>query len=340
MTNKMRLFKKISVLSLVIMLFGFWLGNQPVHAQVLYDDFNDNTINSSLWTDVHGGSGPTIDEINQRLEITHPAASSGDTFFAQYTSICQLRGDFDIQVDYQLLTWPSANGVRIGLNIAGVGATERVSFGTSADFPGQPREVYLTHYADGVQGITATDHLVGKLRVVRSGNTLTGYYFSFGNWVAIHTGPATTDDVNFIVASWSHDYAFTNQEVKVAFDNVIVNQGQLICPETRVSIDIKPGSDPNSINLGSRGNVPVAILSDSTFDATAVDRSTVIFAGASPLPVGQTPEDVNGDGLLDVVLHFKTQDLNLQIGDTEACLTGKTFSGQEFEGCDSVRIVK
>ncbi len=109
---------------------------------------------------------------------------------------------------------------------------------------------------------------------------------------------------------------------------------------TTVTIDIKPGSFPNSINLRSKGNVPVAILSSSTFDATTIDRDTVVFAGASPLPIGQTPQDVNGDGLMDVVLHFKTQDLNLQLGDTEACLTGKTLSGQEFEGCDSVRIVK
>ena len=65
-----------------------------------------------------------------------------------------------------------------------------------------------------------------------------------------------------------------------------------------VSIDIKPGSFPNTINLKSKGNVPVAVLSDSTFDATTVDRSTAVFAGAFPLPIGQTPEDVNGDGLL------------------------------------------
>ena len=107
-----------------------------------------------------------------------------------------------------------------------------------------------------------------------------------------------------------------------------------------VTIDIKPGGTPNSINLKSKGNVPVAILSDGTFDATTVDRSTVVFAGAAPLPIGQAKEDVNGDGLLDVVLHFDTQRLNLQTSATEACLTGKTVKGQEFKGCDCVRIVK
>jgi hypothetical protein len=113
-------------------------------------------------------------------------------------------------------------------------------------------------------------------------------------------------------------------------------------PETtlNVAIDIKPGGFPNSINLKSKGNVPVAILSSPTFDAATFDRGTVVFAGAPALSIGGSPEDVNGDGLLDLVLHFSTQSLNLMSGDTEACLTGKTLSGQEFKGCDSVNIVK
>ncbi|MCX5885360.1 MAG: DUF1566 domain-containing protein [Proteobacteria bacterium] len=113
-------------------------------------------------------------------------------------------------------------------------------------------------------------------------------------------------------------------------------------PETilNVDIDIKPGGFPNSINLKSKGNVPVAILSSPTFDASTVDRGTVEFAGAPALSIGGWPEDVNSDGLMDLVLHFSTQSLNLTSGDTEACLTGKTLSGQEFKGCDSVNIVK
>jgi outer membrane protein assembly factor BamB len=93
---------------------------------------------------------------------------------------------------------------------------------------------------------------------------------------------------------------------------------------TVVTIDIKPG------------NVPVAILSSAIFDATTVDQNTVEFAVAHPLPIGGIPEDVDGDGLLDIVLYFETADLNLPPDDTEACLTGKTFSGQEFIGCESI----
>ncbi len=107
-----------------------------------------------------------------------------------------------------------------------------------------------------------------------------------------------------------------------------------------VAIDIKPGSDPNSINRRSKGNVPVAVLSSSTFDATAADRSKVVFAGAPALPIGGGSEDVNGDGLPDVVFHFATQSLDLPDLATEACLTGNTTDGTSFQGCDTVRLVK
>ncbi|MFH1484554.1 MAG: Ig-like domain-containing protein, partial [Chloroflexota bacterium] len=105
-----------------------------------------------------------------------------------------------------------------------------------------------------------------------------------------------------------------------------------------VTIDIKPGSSPNSINLGSRGVVPVAILTTSAFDAAAVDPSTVVFAGASP--VRWVMEDVvPHDGKLDMLLHFKTEDLNLTETSTSATLSGKTLDGLDIEGTDSVRIV-
>lgn len=72
---------------------------------------------------------------------------------------------------------------------------------------------------------------------------------------------------------------------------------------------------------------------------------TVTFAGAKPVTAGKSGvkgcfQDVNGDGIVDVVLHFKTQDLDLQPGDTVGTVSGFTLSGQMFVGTDSVRIVK
>lgn len=109
-------------------------------------------------------------------------------------------------------------------------------------------------------------------------------------------------------------------------------------PPVSATVDIKPCSDPNSINLGNEGVIPVAILTSEDFDATAVDPGTVVFAGASP--VGYAFEDVcPQDGDDDLILHFRTQETGIAPGDTEACLRGTTREGVSFEGCDSVLIV-
>ena len=115
--------------------------------------------------------------------------------------------------------------------------------------------------------------------------------------------------------------------------------------DIRVAIDIKPGSYPNSIKVGSQGVIPVAILSTSDFDATQVDPSTVSLSGAGIAIKGKGntlahQEDINGDGLIDLVVQVETENLNpseLQTG--KACLIGGTYAGDSIAGCDEIVIV-
>jgi len=113
-----------------------------------------------------------------------------------------------------------------------------------------------------------------------------------------------------------------------------------------VDIDIKPGSHPNSINLGSQGVIPVAILSSKDFDATTVDPDTVALAGADVALRGKGnksmahKEDVNDDGIIDLVVKVETQNLDTeQFQDGFAILTGETFDGQGVQGKDEITIV-
>jgi hypothetical protein len=115
-------------------------------------------------------------------------------------------------------------------------------------------------------------------------------------------------------------------------------------PPVTVIVDIKPGSFPNPINLGSNGTIPVAILSTADFDAGQVDPSSVTLASATVRLKGQgTPMaslvDVNGDGRRDLLLHINTSALQLSSGDTEAVLEGMTYDGRRIRGVDTVRIV-
>jgi hypothetical protein len=72
-----------------------------------------------------------------------------------------------------------------------------------------------------------------------------------------------------------------------------------------IDIDIKPGSDPNSINPKSKEAISVAILTTDTFDATTIDPLSVQFGpnGATEIHNRGHIEDVDGDGDDDMVLH-------------------------------------
>lgn len=105
-----------------------------------------------------------------------------------------------------------------------------------------------------------------------------------------------------------------------------------------VDIDIKPGSEPNSINLKSKGVIPVALLTTENFDATTIDPATVIFASA--MPIKWSSKDVDNDGDTDMVFHFKTQELSLDSSSTEAILTGETLDPMiSISGTDLINIV-
>jgi hypothetical protein len=111
-----------------------------------------------------------------------------------------------------------------------------------------------------------------------------------------------------------------------------------------VGIDIRPGSERNSINPKSKGTVPVAILSSAEFEAPSeVNRRSLRFGRTgeekSFRSCGAAGEDVNGDGLLDLVCHFNTQAMGFRMGDVMGLLTGKTKDGDPIRGWDSVLIV-
>jgi len=106
-----------------------------------------------------------------------------------------------------------------------------------------------------------------------------------------------------------------------------------------VEIDIKPGSNPNSINPDSKGAIPVAILTTDVFDASTVDPDTVLFGPAGARAVQWAFEDVDSDGDEDMLLYFDTEDTGIRAGDTEAGLIGKTLDGTEIYGSDSIRVI-
>jgi cell wall-associated NlpC family hydrolase len=122
----------------------------------------------------------------------------------------------------------------------------------------------------------------------------------------------------------------------------VASTGSTIAVFIPVAIDIKPGDTPNSINPKSNGKIPVAILSNHIFDAGAqIDQTSLTFGrtGDEASLASCHTEDVNSDGLVDLVCHFNTQSTGFLSGDTVGVLKSKTIDATPVRGTDSVNIV-
>ena len=112
-------------------------------------------------------------------------------------------------------------------------------------------------------------------------------------------------------------------------------------PAITVAIDVRPGSSRNHINPRSRGVIPVAILTTSSFDATTVDPLSVKFGpdGAAEAHGRSHIRDVDGDGHPDLLLHFRVEHTGIDCGDTSVSLTGETRDGQSIQGTAPIHTV-
>jgi hypothetical protein len=113
----------------------------------------------------------------------------------------------------------------------------------------------------------------------------------------------------------------------------------------QATLDIKPGSTTNPINLKTEGVITVALLSEPGFDATSIEPGTVCFGDAEAADQrdcterhrGGHVQDVNADGRPDLVLHYETRETGIDPQDATACATGRTSAGVLVEDCDAIR---
>ncbi len=116
-----------------------------------------------------------------------------------------------------------------------------------------------------------------------------------------------------------------------------------------VLIDVIPWSNPSVINMRCNYKIPVAVLSDETFDATQLQPETVEFAGAKVVlcrkdKYAARRRDVNRDGHADMVFYFNKKDLVLEKGVKKAtlALTGQLMVQNNLvtiEGTDTVYVL-
>jgi hypothetical protein len=148
---------------------------------------------------------------------------------------------------------------------------------------------------------------------------------------------------------------YSREELMVVINRIVPVAGR------EVAVDIKPGSCPNPLNLGSRGKLPVAILGSEELDVAEIDVATVKLAGIDAVrsgyedvatPVGEGNEcdctEDGPDGYLDLTLKFKTADVAEELMNTVGevnegeflvlPVTASLFDGTPIEGEDCVRV--
>jgi hypothetical protein len=132
---------------------------------------------------------------------------------------------------------------------------------------------------------------------------------------------------------------------------------ELYLPALAVSVDIRPGSCPNPVNVKSKGVLPVAILGAEDFDVNSIDAVSVRLAGVEPLrssyeDVASPAVDGNEcpcseegpDGYTDLTLKFETQKVVEALGEVNdgdvptVALTGVLEDGMPIEGMDCILV--
>ncbi len=109
-----------------------------------------------------------------------------------------------------------------------------------------------------------------------------------------------------------------------------------------VNIEIKPPStSPVRVNPRAQGDTPVAILGSATFQVSSIDPSSLRLGPGESTPSANQVhfEDVNGDGIIDLVAQFPTQQIGIRCNDTALFLTGKTTSGVGIQGSEELQTV-
>src|SRR5574341_1311128 len=251
------------------------------------DDFSDGNL-APLWTDL--STCGSVAETGGQLVLTRPPGcdflDGPEVRLDPGLIVC---GDFDIQVDFNLINWPIPT-VEHQASLFVVSGTEpfvieRVRAGSTNSC-----RPYLDAYKSW-QTIRdncsaswdSTADLQGKFRITRTGNSVQSYYWNGSIWVLLRTGTITTTLVAMGLSTSSTD----GTAATVAFDNLII---QSLPP-----LDSDSDTVPNCVD-----NCPLAAnpLQEDTDGDTIGDA-----CDNCPNKPNSTQQDQDEDGALDWRTH-------------------------------------
>lgn len=181
------------------------------------DDLADSQRNVDRWAVLHDGTGGYEDETNGQVELTidadaKPSSGPFPAINVRYEFACVLTGDFDAQVDYELLDWPAANGAYLHLSAWDVGASvsrQSESWG----------EAYGASIPPSSWAVAPTTDTRGRLRLQRTGSTVTSSNWDGDEWVPLLSGEPPSNGPAVVLLELAAYGSFAHQRVRVAYDN-------------------------------------------------------------------------------------------------------------------------
>ncbi len=260
-----------TVVSGVLLLSGGQ--SSPAYADVLVDDFEDGVVDASRWVAMSSsatygvglGPGGAIAESGGRLVVTTNASGSPpfDTGFVQANALCYVAGNFDVQVDFEMLGTPDAQH-SIGLVLQSGAAFTFATLSRAGPSAGSyQRFVYPSSFSAAV-----TSDLTGKLRFARTSAVVQGYYWNTTTgWVAL--GPAaawSTAPSGFALRISTSSAGAAS--ASVAFDNLVVSGGTITCPQPAGSFNVSFTHSFSSYAPGANADQTATMTSSIPTEAT------------------------------------------------------------------------
>ncbi len=328
---------------------------------IFQDDFEDGTIDQNLWhTNNLGWYGYTAEWVSQnnREESGGILTITGKGDYIPMEILVDADPG-NIIYHFSIMVGDSDNG---GVVIAedpysSFPLSNSLSFSlvtSNVVHPSNNYAIHISHFLDGelvdgeslFPGVIEPNTWYEVDLAISTNDTQTTIQYSINN---IGSGIFITSAIPDTYISTIYGRGAWGVNADVYFDDIHLETA----PEP-VTIDIKPGSKENCLNINGHGIIPVAILGSADFDVSNIDIASLLFNGLEVQVRGNKEktmchlEDVSGDftypegvpdGYLDLVCQFEDDPTQWIIGHTDAKLTGELYDGTLIEGDDAICIV-
>jgi len=188
------------------------------------DNFTGTTIDAEKWGVALVGNNVTLTQ-NDKILTAYPGGVQGSYVASTLGSKFYIYGDFDIQIDFNNLIAPQTDITEAKFRLFNTDLNEGFQLRRYRD---ASINQYQTHYkVNGVWthlGSINTTDTYGKLRITRSSNSCTSYYWNNDTsaWVTLYSGESFHAPIKLGLDLVSH-YDFP--ACSVEWDNFVVNSG-------------------------------------------------------------------------------------------------------------------